>query len=165
MLENLAQQSLMREGESGENSMEGNSDWVKDNGITFCLCYVPEHSRIKPTMTNLVLMAGGRWGVEETMSIAKGPIGWDENQFRKWDSLQHHTALTALAMLKANLIKERLDALSTDPKATVEQDDDYHGKVLGKNLCDEAEPGEEDLRRVRLFKKYLISGVSVMRRG
>ena len=88
MLENLAQQSLMREGESGENSMEGNSDWVKDNGITFCLCYVPEHSRIKPTMTNLVLMAGGRWGVEETMSIAKGPIGWGENQFRKWDSLQ-----------------------------------------------------------------------------
>lgn len=119
-------------------------DRVKDEGMTFCLCYVPDNSRIRPTMTNLVLMAGGRWGVEETMGIAKGPVGWDENQFRKWGSLQHHTALAALAMLKANMIRERLDALSAGAGTATRQDDDYHEKAPVKNVCDEAEPCEED---------------------
>lgn len=87
-------------------------DQVKDECITFCLCYVPESSPIKPTMTNMVMMAGRRWGVEETMATAKGPIGWDESQFRQWESMQHHTALAGLAMLKANIIRERLSELS-----------------------------------------------------
>ena len=50
----------------------------RDEGITFCRCYVPEKSPIKPTMANMVMMAGRRWGAEETMATAKGPIGWDE---------------------------------------------------------------------------------------
>jgi len=51
-------------------------------------------------MRNLVHMAGRRWGVEEAIAIGKGPIGWDENQFRKWGSLQHRTALAGLAILR-----------------------------------------------------------------
>src|ERR1039458_3622572 len=54
---------------------------------------------------------GRRWGAEETMATAKGPIGWDQSQFRQWESMQHHTALTGLAMLKANIIRERLSEL------------------------------------------------------
>jgi hypothetical protein len=99
-------------GSAGNPGEEKSGDRVKDEGITFCLCYVPENSPVRPTMTNMVMMAGRRWGAEETMATAKGPVGWDEGQFRKWESMQHHTALAGLAMLKANIIRERLSDLS-----------------------------------------------------
>jgi len=96
---------------SGKSPGKGESPNQQDKGITFCLCYVPGQSPIRPTMRNLVHMAGRRWGVEEAIAIGKGPIGWDENQFRKWGSLQHHTALAGLAMLKANVLRERLNGI------------------------------------------------------
>jgi hypothetical protein len=97
---------------AGNPGKEKPGDKVKDEGITFCLCYVPEGSPIRPTITNMVMMAGRRWGAEEAMATAKGPVGWDESQFRQWESMQHHTALAGLAMLKANIIRERLSELS-----------------------------------------------------
>jgi SRSO17 transposase len=97
---------------AGNPGEERSGDRVKDEGITFCLCYVPGKSPIRPTMTNMVMMAGRRWGAEEAMATAKGPIGWDESQFRKWESMQHHTALAGLAMLRASIIRERLSELS-----------------------------------------------------
>jgi hypothetical protein len=86
----------------------GEKDRVKDEKITFCLCFIPDGSPVKPSMRNLVLMAGRRWAAEEGNETGKGPIGWDENQLRKWDSLQKHTALAGLAMLRSNLIIDRL---------------------------------------------------------
>ena len=99
-------------GAAGGGRGDDARDVVKEDGITFCLCYVPPGSPIKPTLGNLALMAGRRWGVEETMAIGKGPAGWDENQFRRWNSMQHHTALAGLAMLKANMIEMRLDEVA-----------------------------------------------------
>jgi hypothetical protein len=58
-------------------------------------------------------MVGRRWGAEETIATAKGPVGWDENQFRKWESMNHHTALAGIAMLRANMIQQRLDEIET----------------------------------------------------
>ena len=107
---------------AGNPGKEKSGDKVKDEGITFCLCYVPENSSIKPTMTNMVMMAGRRWGAEETMATAKGPIGWDESQFRQWESMQHHTALAGLAMLKANIIRERLSEVSVASGTAFEKD-------------------------------------------
>jgi hypothetical protein len=86
------------------------SDRIKDEMITFCLCYVPPKSLIAPTLQNLVFMAGRRWGAEEANETGKGPIGWDENQFRKWDSINRHTALAGIAILRANLLLQRLEA-------------------------------------------------------
>ena len=86
----------------------GEGDRVKDEKITFCLCFIPAGSPIKPTMRNLVLMAGRRWAAEEGNETGKGPLGWDQNQLRKFGSLQKHTALAGLAMLRSNLIMDRL---------------------------------------------------------
>ena len=86
-------------------------DRVKEEMITFCLCYVPPRSPIAPTMGNLIAMTGDRWSAEETNETGKGPIGWDENHFRKWESVNRHAALTGIAMLKSNMILEDLEAL------------------------------------------------------
>jgi hypothetical protein len=56
-------------------------------------------------------MAGRRWAAEEANETGKGPVGWDENQFRKWESVNNHTALSGVAMLRANMILQRLEAI------------------------------------------------------
>jgi SRSO17 transposase len=89
-------------GDKGETP--GKRDRVKEEKITFCLCFIPERSPIKPSMRNMVLMAGRRWAAEEGNATGKGIVGWDENQLRKWGSLQKHTALAGLAMLRSNVI-------------------------------------------------------------
>jgi hypothetical protein len=78
-------------------------------GAGFMYCHVPERSPIAPTFTNLLLMIGRRWPAEETTAVGKGPAGWDHNQFRKYGSIQRHTALTGLAMLRAILIRQRAE--------------------------------------------------------
>lgn len=86
-------------------------DRVKEEMITFCLCYIPPRSPIAPTISNLVAMTGSRWGAEETNETGKGPVGWDDNHFRKWESMNKHTALAGISMLKSNMILEDLEAL------------------------------------------------------
>jgi hypothetical protein len=75
-------------------------------GTGFTYCHVPEKSPIAATLPNLVLMVGRRWPVEEAIAVGKGPIGWDQNQFRKYKSVQRHAALCGLAMLRANMLGE-----------------------------------------------------------
>lgn len=132
------------------NSGARGGDRVKDEMITFCLCYVPGGSPVKPSMTNLVLMAGRRWGAEEGNATAKGPIGWDDNQFRKWESLQRHTALAGLAMLRANLVSQRLaDYPATGRQGTTQEEKESPGEALeappppGRKF---REPSDDDLR-------------------
>jgi SRSO17 transposase len=98
---------------AGEAGNPGKRDRVKDEKITFCICFIPAGSSIKPSMRNLVLMAGRRWAAEEGNETGKGPIGWDENQLRKFTSLQKHTALAGLAMLRSNIIMDRLAGRGT----------------------------------------------------
>lgn len=111
-------------GDAAVNQQE--MDRVKDEKITFCLCFIPARSPIKPTMRNMVLMAGRRWAAEEGNETGKGPVGWDENQLRKWGSLQKHTALAGLAMLRSNLIIDRLaEHEASIPPAGVAHDNKF----------------------------------------
>lgn len=95
---------------SGKEAEEPGPDRVKEEMITFCLCYVPPRSPIAHTLGNCVAMTGSRWSAEETNETGKGPIGWDDNHFRKWESMNKHTALAGIAMLKSNMILEELEA-------------------------------------------------------
>jgi len=79
------------------------------DGTSFVYCCVPTDSPITPTLPTLALMAGRRWPVEETIATGTGPLGWDHHQYRTWTSVQHHTALCALAMLKAITLRARLE--------------------------------------------------------
>ena len=89
-------------------SIQGTDTNIPD-GTSFVYCFVPTASPIKPTLPNLVMMAGRRWPVEETIATGKGPLGWDHHQYRTWTSVQHHTALCGLAMLKAIALRAHLE--------------------------------------------------------
>lgn len=82
-------------------------------GTGFMYCHIPKESPIAPTFSNILLMIGRRWPVEETIAVGKGPIGWDENQFRKYTSVRRHNALSGMAMLRANLIRQRVERAAT----------------------------------------------------
>jgi SRSO17 transposase len=118
-------------------------DRVKDELITFCICYIPDDSPIRPTMTNMVTMAGRRWGAEEAMATAKGPVGWDENQFRQWESTQHHTALAGFAMLRANLIRERLSECLTTSRTAGDDDGSDEAEKTGVAPAENSKPCRE----------------------
>ena len=77
------------------------------------------------------------------MATAKGPIGWDEGQFRQWESMQHHTALAGLAMLKAHIIRERLSELLVTSGTTGENDDGSDPETKEIALTGNQEPGGE----------------------
>ncbi|MCA1708373.1 MAG: hypothetical protein LC808_35895 [Actinobacteria bacterium] len=105
------------EGTHAATSARG-TDVDSPDGTSFVYCSVPEDSPITLTLSNLVLMAGRRWPVEETIATGKGTLGWDHNQYRTWTSRQHHTALCGLAMLKAIALRARLENTAAFPSDT-----------------------------------------------
>ena len=65
--------------------------------LAFYRCWAPG----PVTLTQLVRIAGVRWIVEESFQAAKGQVGLDQHQVRRWNSWHRFTtlALAALAIL------------------------------------------------------------------
>ena len=74
--------------------------------LTFYLCWAPPGR--PATMTYFITIAGRRWPVEETFKTGKDVLGWDQSQARSWDGTCRHTALSALAQLRAAAIRNAL---------------------------------------------------------
>jgi hypothetical protein len=66
-------------------------------------------------MTYFITIAGRRWPAEETFKTGKDVYGWDQSQARTWDAINRHTALTALAQLRAAAIRGALTGSITLP--------------------------------------------------
>ena len=61
--------------------------------LAYYLCHGPE-----PTpLLELVRVAGARWAIEETFQSAKGQVGLDQYQVRRYDSWYRHITLAMLA--------------------------------------------------------------------
>ncbi len=73
---------------------------------TFYLCWAPPGR--PATMTYFIAIAGRRWPVEETFKTGKDVLGWDQCQARTFDAICRHTALAALAQLRAAAIRGAL---------------------------------------------------------
>ena len=69
------------------------------NQYTFYLCYAPAGR--PATITYFIAIAGRRWPVESTFRTGKDAFGWDQCQARTFAAQCRHTALTALAQLRA----------------------------------------------------------------
>ncbi|RZU74913.1 SRSO17 transposase [Micromonospora kangleipakensis] len=65
--------------------------------LAFYRCWTPQPA----TLAQLIRVAGIRWTVEEAFQAAKGQVGLDQHQVRRWDSWHRFTtlALAALAVL------------------------------------------------------------------
>lgn len=73
---------------------------------TFHLCWAPPGR--PATITYFITIAGRRWPVEETFKTGKDVMGWDQSQTRTWRGICRHTALAALAQLRATAIRSAL---------------------------------------------------------
>jgi hypothetical protein len=85
------------------------------NQYTFYLCHGAE-GRLA-TLTYFLTIAGRRWPVEITFKTGKDAFGWDQAQALTWDALNRHTALTALAQLRAIAIQSSLSGAVVLPPA------------------------------------------------
>ena len=66
-------------------------------------------------MTYFITIAGRRWPVEETFKTGKDVFGWDQTQARTWNGTCRHTALAALAQLRAAAIRNAITGGITLP--------------------------------------------------
>lgn len=72
--------------------------------IAYFLC----HTAPGVTLAELVVAAGQRWMVEESFQVAKGQVGLDEHEVRKWCSWYRHTTVCMLAMTFLVAVRSRL---------------------------------------------------------
>jgi SRSO17 transposase len=63
------------------------------NDLAYYLCHGPERTPLH----ELVRVAGARWAIEETFQTAKGQVGLDQYQVRRYDSWYRHITLAMLA--------------------------------------------------------------------
>jgi SRSO17 transposase len=61
--------------------------------IAYYLCYGPAQT----TVEELIGIAGRRWVIEDCFEAAKGEVGLDEYEVRKWDGWYRHVTLCLLA--------------------------------------------------------------------
>ena len=85
----------------------------RPDSYTFYLCWAPPGR--PATMTYFITIAGRRWPVEETFKTGKDVPGWDQSQARLFGAICRHTALSALAQLRAAAIRGALDGSITLP--------------------------------------------------
>jgi hypothetical protein len=81
--------------------------------LTFYLCWAPPGR--PATLTYFTAIAGRRWPAEETFRTGKDTFGWDQCQARTWPGICRHTALSALAQLRAAAIRAALAGTITLP--------------------------------------------------
>jgi SRSO17 transposase len=69
----------------------------------------------------VVRSAGRRWVIEEGFAQAKGEVGWDQDEVRRWDAWHRHSTLgllahAALAVISASV---RCDELTDREQGAV----------------------------------------------
>jgi Transposase DDE domain len=88
----------------------------RPDSYTFYLCWAPPDR--PATMTYFITIAGRRWPVETTFETGKDVFGWDQTQVRSRDGICRHTALAALAQLRAAAIRNTITGSITLPADT-----------------------------------------------
>ena len=66
---------------------------TKPGELAYYVCFGLEGT----TLEELVRIAGARWAIEECFEEAKGQVGLDQYEVRKWDGWRRHITLAMLA--------------------------------------------------------------------
>ena len=100
-----ARSLLIRRDPNAEPDAESDGD----EQYAYFLCY---HRR-GTTLTELIGVAGRRWGIEEAFAITKSEAGLDEHQVRRWTAWYRHATLSMLAAAFLAVARARLPANPT----------------------------------------------------
>ena len=86
--------------------------------LAYYVCFGPADTSLE----ELVRVAGTRWAIEECIETAKGEVGLDEYEVRKWQGWYRHITLSLLA--HAYLTVTRATATGAEPAkgGTIRQD-------------------------------------------
>ncbi len=63
------------------------------NEYAYYLAYGPTETPVH----ELIQIAGRRWSIEDSFEVAKGKVGLDEYEVRKWEGWHRHITLCLLA--------------------------------------------------------------------
>ena len=71
--------------------------------LSYYVCYGPSETALE----ELVRVAGRRWTIEECFEEAKGEVGLDQYEVRKWDGWYRHITLAMLAHAYLTVIRNQ----------------------------------------------------------
>ena len=74
---------------------------AKPEELAYYVCYGPAGT----TLEELSRVAGTRWAIEECFEEAKGQVGLDQYEVRRWDGWYRHITLAMLAHAYLAVIK------------------------------------------------------------
>lgn len=89
----LAESGVYREGVRAGRWLLMRRSIAGPEEIAYYLCYAPAHTDVH----ELIAIAGRRWVIEDCFEQAKGEVGLDEYEVRKWDGWHRHITLCLLA--------------------------------------------------------------------
>ncbi|WP_411142592.1 transposase [Streptomyces sp. x-80] len=99
--ENFERHLLIRRSTVPKKKDKKTGELVRE--VAYFLC----HTTPGTTLAELVTAAGQRWMVEEAFQAAKGQVGLDEHEVRKWCSWYRKTTVCMLAMAFLTAIRSR----------------------------------------------------------
>ena len=76
---------------------------AKPGELAFYVCFGPADT----TLEELVRVAGTRWAIEECFEEAKGEVGLDQYEVRRWDGWYRHITLAMLALAYLAVIRHQ----------------------------------------------------------
>ena len=71
--------------------------------LAYYVCYGPAGT----TLEELARAAGSRWAIEECFEEAKGQVGLDQYEVRRWDGWYRHITLSMLAQAYLAVIRHQ----------------------------------------------------------
>jgi SRSO17 transposase len=89
----LAESGVYRQGLRAGRWLLMRRSIAEPEEIAYYLCHGPAQT----TVHELIAIAGRRWVIEDCFEQAKGEVGLDEYEVRKWDGWQRHITLCLLA--------------------------------------------------------------------
>lgn len=73
--------------------------------VAYYVCFAP----VRTPLATLLRVAGTRWSIETCIEEAKGDVGLDQYEVRKWDGWYRHITLALLAHAVLTVIRARAD--------------------------------------------------------
>jgi SRSO17 transposase len=96
-------------GKGGAEGTGGDRTAGASEQYAYFLCY----HRVGTTLSELIQVAGRRWGIEESFAVTKSETGLDEHQVRRWTAWYRHAILSMLAAAFLAAMRARLPANPT----------------------------------------------------